>query len=65
MSGWTTEKPTQSGYYWWREPGLPSGQDLFRFRFDPLFVAPPMGKPESGSFYSLLGRVLEWLLPHR
>ena len=20
---WTTEKPTQSGYYWWREPGLP------------------------------------------
>ena len=23
MSGWTNEKPTQSGYYWWREPGLP------------------------------------------
>ncbi len=20
---WTTEKPTQSGYYWWREHGQP------------------------------------------
>ena len=20
---WTTEKPTESGWYWWRAPGLP------------------------------------------